>query len=127
MSTVGAGPAVGAAPSPSPAPPAAAAPGGTIGTLGSAPPGQPGQSGQQKQQPPKRPARRSGKPPPDRPQRALFCLYLKNPLRKLCIDIVEWKPFEWLILFTIFANCVALAVFTPFPNSDSNTTNAYLV
>lgn len=75
--------------------------------------------------PPKRPVRRGGKPP-DRPVRALFCLGLKNPLRKLCIDIVEWKPFEYLILLTIFANCVALAVFTPFPNSDSNQTNAYL-
>jgi hypothetical protein len=76
--------------------------------------------------PPKRPVRRGGKPQPDRPQRALFCMTLKNPLRKLCIDIVEWKPFEYLILLTIFANCVALAVFTPFPNSDSNQTNAYL-
>lgn len=76
--------------------------------------------------PPKRPVRRGGKPQPDRPIRALFCLSLKNPLRKLCIDIVEWKPFEYLILLTIFANCVALAVYTPFPNSDSNQTNAYL-
>lgn len=75
---------------------------------------------------PKRPVRRSGKPPPDRPIRALFCLSLKNPLRKMCIDIVEWKPFEYLILLTIFANCVALAVYTPYPNSDSNTTNAAL-
>ena len=29
-----------------------------------------------------------------RPPRALFCLNLKNPLRKLCINVVEWKyPF----------------------------------
>ncbi len=76
--------------------------------------------------PPKRPVRRGVKPQPDRPVRALFCLGLKNPLRKLCIDIVEWKPFEYLILLTIFANCVALAVYTPYPNSDSNQTNAYL-
>ncbi|XP_055598215.1 muscle calcium channel subunit alpha-1 isoform X2 [Uranotaenia lowii] len=76
---------------------------------------------------PKKPTRRAGvKPQPDRPLRALFCLTLKNPIRKLCIDIVEWKPFEYLILCTIFANCVALAVYTPFPNSDSNTTNAAL-
>lgn len=75
---------------------------------------------------PKRPVRRGGKPVPDRPPRALFCLTLKNPLRKLCIDIVEWKPFEYLILLTIFANCVALAVYTPFPNSDANATNQYL-
>ena len=75
----------------------------------------------------KPPPRRGGKPPPERPQRALLCLSLKNPLRKLCIDVVEWKPFEALILITIFANCVALAVYTPYPNGDSNTTNAYLV
>ncbi|BES91322.1 Voltage gated calcium channel Hypothetical protein domain [Nesidiocoris tenuis] len=74
----------------------------------------------------KRQVRRGGKPPPDRPQRALFCLNLKNPIRKVCIDIVEWKPFEYLILLTIFANCVALAVYTPYPYADSNSTNAYL-
>ncbi|XP_022247944.1 muscle calcium channel subunit alpha-1-like isoform X2 [Limulus polyphemus] len=62
----------------------------------------------------------------ERPVRALMCLNLKNPLRKLCIDIVEWKPFEYLILLTIFANCVALAVYTPYPNSDSNQVNHYL-
>jgi hypothetical protein len=43
---------------------------------------------------PKKPIRRGGKPQPDRPARALFCLTLKNPIRKLCISIVEWKyPF----------------------------------
>lgn len=44
---------------------------------------------------PKRPVRRSGKPQPERPARALFCLGLKNPIRKLCITVVEWKyPFH---------------------------------
>lgn len=28
---------------------------------------------------------------------------------------------------TIFANCVALAVYTPYPYGDSNLTNQYLV
>ncbi|XP_050686145.1 muscle calcium channel subunit alpha-1-like isoform X32 [Eriocheir sinensis] len=79
--------------------------------------------GQRKRPPPRRPV---GKPPENRPARALFCLGLKNPLRKVCIDVVEWKPFEWFILVTIFANCVALAVYTPYPNSDSNATNAQL-
>ncbi|XP_049315483.1 muscle calcium channel subunit alpha-1 isoform X11 [Bactrocera dorsalis] len=74
----------------------------------------------------KRPQRRGGKPQPDRPQRVLFCLGIKNPLRALCISIVEWKPFEYLILLTIFANCVALAVYTPYPYSDSNVTNQAL-
>ncbi|KAL1129887.1 hypothetical protein AAG570_012831, partial [Ranatra chinensis] len=36
------------------------------------------------------------------------------------------RPFEYLILLTIFANCVALAVYTPYPYADSNSTNAYL-
>lgn len=32
-----------------------------------------------------------------RPQRALFCLSLRNPIRKMCIGIVEWKyPFNIL-------------------------------
>ncbi|KAM8715266.1 hypothetical protein ACLKA7_002335 [Drosophila subpalustris] len=92
--------------------------GTTIGPSGAG--GQkPGAAGQ------KRPLRR-GKPQPDRPQRALFCLGLKNPIRALCIRIVEWKPFEFLILLTIFANCIALAVYTPYPGSDSNVTNQTL-
>lgn len=37
------------------------------------------------------------------------------------------RPFEYLILMTIFANCVALAVYTPYPCNDSNTINGYLV
>jgi len=45
-----------------------------------------------------------------------------------CIFLDEiYRPFEYLILLTIFANCVALAVYTPYPNSDSNSTNLYLV
>jgi hypothetical protein len=39
---------------------------------------------------PKRTIRRTNKIN-DRPKRALFCLTLKNPLRKMCIDVVEWK------------------------------------
>lgn len=74
----------------------------------------------------KRKPARKGPKVVERPLRALFCLTLKNPIRKLCIDIVEWKPFEYLILLTIFANCIALAVFTPFPEGDSNHTNAVL-
>uniref|UniRef100_A0A8C7L3P6 Voltage-dependent L-type calcium channel subunit alpha n=1 Tax=Oncorhynchus kisutch TaxID=8019 RepID=A0A8C7L3P6_ONCKI len=62
-----------------------------------------------------------------RPARSLFFLTLKNPFRKAAINIVEWKPFEIIILLTIFANCVALAVFLPMPEEDSNNTNSNLV
>nr|XP_033807008.1 voltage-dependent L-type calcium channel subunit alpha-1C isoform X4 [Geotrypetes seraphini] len=61
-----------------------------------------------------------------RPPRALLCLTLKNPIRRACIGIVEWKPFEIIILLTIFANCVALAIYIPFPEDDSNATNSNL-
>uniref|UniRef100_A0A3Q3EVK9 Voltage-dependent L-type calcium channel subunit alpha n=1 Tax=Labrus bergylta TaxID=56723 RepID=A0A3Q3EVK9_9LABR len=61
-----------------------------------------------------------------RPARSLFLFNLKNPFRKACINIVEWKTFEIIILLTIFANCVALAVFLPMPEEDSNQTNTNL-
>uniref|UniRef100_A0A8C9RF57 Voltage-dependent L-type calcium channel subunit alpha n=1 Tax=Scleropages formosus TaxID=113540 RepID=A0A8C9RF57_SCLFO len=58
-----------------------------------------------------------------RPPRALFCLSLNNPIRRACISLVEWKPFDIFILLSIFANCVALAIYVPFPEDDSNSTN----
>lgn len=99
---------------------------GTAAIPGPVAVGAPAPAGGQTQQERRRPVRKGPKVV-ERPQRALFCLTLKNPLRKLCISIVEWKPFEFLILFTIFANCVALAVYTPHPNGDSNQTNSTLV
>ncbi|XP_058487683.1 dihydropyridine-sensitive L-type skeletal muscle calcium channel subunit alpha-1-like [Solea solea] len=61
-----------------------------------------------------------------RPARSLLFLSLKNPFRRACISIVEWKPFEIIILLAIFANCVALAVYLPMPEEDSNNTNSNL-
>lgn len=76
----------------------------------------------------KKPVRRIGaKPPPDRAPTSIFCFSLKNPIRKKCLQIVEWKPFEFLILLTIMGNCVALAVYTPFPAEDTNEMNLILV
>uniref|UniRef100_A0A3B3HST6 Voltage-dependent L-type calcium channel subunit alpha n=1 Tax=Oryzias latipes TaxID=8090 RepID=A0A3B3HST6_ORYLA len=52
------------------------------------------------------------------PMLYLFCfLYFLNS----CL-----RPFEIIILMTIFANCVALAVYIPFPEDDSNATNSNL-
>ena len=46
----------------------------------------------------------------------------------LCfLDSSSSRPFEIIILMTIFANCVALAVYIPFPEDDSNATNSNLV
>ncbi|VDN55695.1 unnamed protein product [Dracunculus medinensis] len=62
----------------------------------------------------------------EKSERSLLCLTLSNPLRKACISIVEWRPFEWLILFMICANCIALAVYQPYPAQDSDTKNTIL-
>lgn len=37
------------------------------------------------------------------------------------------RPFDIFILLAIFANCVALAIYIPFPEDDSNSTNHNLV
>ena len=48
--------------------------------------GGPGGTGQQK--PPAKQVRRIGaKPPPDRAPRSIYCFTLKNPLRKLCLQV----------------------------------------
>ncbi|CAJ0933163.1 unnamed protein product, partial [Mesorhabditis belari] len=62
----------------------------------------------------------------ERPDNALLCLSLQNPMRKICIAIVEWKPFEWLILLMICANCIALAVYQPYPAQDTDNKNWWL-
>ncbi|VDN01667.1 unnamed protein product [Thelazia callipaeda] len=62
----------------------------------------------------------------ERSERSLLCLTLSNPLRKACITVVEWRPFEWLILLMICANCIALAVYQPYPAQDSDTKNTIL-
>ncbi|CDW52516.1 voltage dependent calcium channel type D subunit [Trichuris trichiura] len=39
---------------------------------------------------------------------------------------VTFRPFEWLILCMICANCIALAVYQPYPAHDSDRKNAVL-
>lgn len=48
-----------------------------------------------------------------------------------CFDVFPLtfssRPFDIFILIAIFANCMALAVYIPFPQDDSNSTNHDLV
>ena len=67
------------------------------------------------------------KPPPDRAPRSIYCFSVKNPIRKRIIELVEWKPFDFLIIITILCNCIALAVYSPFPMDDTDETNLILV
>lgn len=45
---------------------------------------------------------------------------------KLKFCTCYFRTFEYIILTTIMANCVALAVYSPFPAGDSNITNSKL-
>ncbi|CAI5777478.1 voltage-dependent L-type calcium channel subunit alpha-1S isoform X1 [Podarcis lilfordi] len=85
-----------------------------------------GQDDSQKKKQQKEKAKKAALELPPRPLRSLFCLTLQNPVRKACIAIVEWKPFETIILLTIFANCIALAIYVPMPEDDTNKANTRL-
>nr|CDS23994.1 voltage dependent calcium channel alpha 1 [Echinococcus granulosus] len=60
------------------------------------------------------------------PNRSLFLLSKRNPIRRYCLMIVDAKPFEFFILATILANCIALAINHPYPMGDYNATNVAL-
>ncbi|XP_058488624.1 calcium channel, voltage-dependent, L type, alpha 1D subunit, a isoform X13 [Solea solea] len=102
------------APAAPPAPPAPPAPASTTIPVGAL-------AQKKRQQYAK--SKKQGSNANSRPPRALFCLKLNNPIRRACISLVEWKPFDIFILIAIFANCMALAVYVPFPEDDSNSTN----
>ncbi|XP_008407929.1 calcium channel, voltage-dependent, L type, alpha 1D subunit, a isoform X8 [Poecilia reticulata] len=109
-------PAPAPTPAPAPAPPPPAPPAPTSSTIPV------GALAQKKRQQYAK-SKKQGSNANSRPPRALFCLKLNNPLRRACISVVEWKPFDIFILIAIFANCMALAVYVPFPEDDSNSTN----
>ena len=100
----------------------------TAGDAGMSPDGDGAAAEQKPSMMDKKPVRRIGaKPPPDRAPRSIYCFSIKNPIRKKFLQVVEWKAFEALILLTILGNCVALAVYTPFPADDTNRGNLILV
>ncbi|OQR72761.1 voltage-dependent calcium channel type A subunit alpha-1-like, partial [Tropilaelaps mercedesae] len=49
---------------------------------------------------------------------ALFLLSEDNPVRKCTRFLIEWPPFEFMVLVTIIANCVVLALEEHLPEGD---------
>ena len=41
---------------------------------------------------------------------ALLCLQPDHWLRKPVVRLVRWRPFDWIMLLVILANCVTLAM-----------------
>jgi hypothetical protein len=54
-------------------------------------------------------------------------MYSNYILMLFCMFIISSRPFEYLVLFTIFCNCAALALSKPLPNNDTTPTNSILV
>jgi hypothetical protein len=50
--------------------------------------------------------------------RSLFIFSEENIVRKYAKLIIEWGPFEYMVLLTIIANCVVLALEEHLPNHD---------
>ena len=59
-------------------------------------------------------SREPGEPGPS----ALWLLSEDNPLRRCTRFLIEWPPFEFVVLVTIIANCVVLALEEHLPKGD---------
>jgi len=54
-------------------------------------------------------------------ERSLFIFSKKNWIRKRANAVIEWNPFEYMVLLTIIANCIVLALEEHLPRDDKTT------
>ena len=59
--------------------------------------------------------------------RSLFIFSEENIIRKYARIIIEWGPFEYMVLLTIIANCIVLALEEHLPNHDKTPLSTSLV
>lgn len=60
-------------------------------------------------------------PPAPSGPTSLFLFAEDHPLRRLMKFIIEWPPFEYVILATIIANCLVMASEQHLPGGDKTT------
>lgn len=58
---------------------------------------------------------------------SLFIFSEENIVRKFARRTIEWGPFEYMVLLTIIANCVVLALEEHLPNNDKTPLSISLV
>jgi hypothetical protein len=58
---------------------------------------------------------------------SLFIFSEENIVRKYAKSMIEWGPFEYMVLLTIIANCVVLALEEHLPNHDKTPLSISLV
>ncbi|CAF3010742.1 unnamed protein product [Rotaria socialis] len=54
-------------------------------------------------------------------QRSLFIFSKNNWIRKRANAVIDWNPFEYMVLLTIIANCIVLALEEHLPHEDKTT------
>ena len=59
--------------------------------------------------------------------RSLFIFSESNIIRKYARAIIDWGPFEYMVLLTIITNCVVLALEEHLPENDKTPFNEALV
>ena len=65
--------------------------------------------------------------PDDRGPTSLFLFTPTSPVRRLMTWLVNWPPFEWIIILTIMANCVVMALDDKLSNNDKSIMSLQLV
>ena len=58
---------------------------------------------------------------------SLFIFSEENIVRKFARKTIEWGPFEYMVLLTIIANCIVLALEEHLPNNDKTPLSISLV
>lgn len=64
---------------------------------------------------------------PFKSNRSLLIFSEDNLVRKYAKILIDWNPFEYMVLLTIIANCVVLALEEHLPNQDKTPLAIYLV
>jgi hypothetical protein len=64
---------------------------------------------------------------PGENSRSLLIFSENNIIRKYARIIIEWGPFEYMVLLTIIANCIVLALEEHLPNNDKTPLAILLV
>lgn len=59
--------------------------------------------------------------------RSLFLFSEQNLVRRYARTLIEWGPFEYMVLLTIITNCVVLAMEVHLPEGDRTSLSSALV
>ena len=65
--------------------------------------------------------------PDERGPTSLFLFTPTSPVRKMMMWLVNWPPFDWVIIITIMANCLVMSMDDKLSNDDKSIMSIKLV